>query len=91
MNRSAKPVNFPEVTTSDMAEALYMLNKGCSLKNVSLVKGPHVKNRFLMTFTGMNIRVWEMEYWSGNNGQDLSRLPCLFKEIEKHIQKGGRI
>ena len=79
-----RPMEFPEITTGDIALGVYLLMNGCELVKVEYITSRYVReDRLRMTFTGMNVLLHEGNYYAGSAEVDLSMFPLLFEELEK--------
>jgi hypothetical protein len=79
-----RPMEFPEITTSDIGCALYLLANRCRLIRLTYVEGRGVRTRFRMTFTGMNARLYDAHYFTSLDQEvDYEKLPDLFARLTK--------
>jgi hypothetical protein len=79
-------MTFPEITTSDIGCALYLFTHHCQLKKVEYIPERSIEPRYRMTFTGMNVLVWKMQYLAKpEDATDFSKLPLLFQALEQHM------
>ena len=87
--KKERTMEFPEVVTADLAEALFLLTRmpANQLVRVDLAAGDAVAARFRMTFTGMNIRIHLSQFFANDDEcrkVDFTLLPLLFTELSKH-------